>query len=277
MRFSIAGTLTVLLVLSAPVEAQERAVGLDPGPRVGFHLGVEAFQWEEMDPSQSPQEIVEEDGPRFNATATLDNFMRVGEGPVYELKGRGYYGEVDYDGETQAGVPARSEVDYWGGLVEGRLGYRFPIRWAGVSVDGIGGLGGEFWSRDIKDTFDQNGNPVQGVREEYKVFYGRLGVGLADHHTEEWFGRLEAGLKYPFSVDEEVPTANADLSPGGDVSFYAQYEISKAIGGGRRLGLTIFYDSYRFEESPLASSNIGLVRQPESDLDVVGLRVGLFL
>jgi len=277
MRFSAAGALVALVVVAGPVEAQESTIGLDPGPRLGFHLGAEAFQWDETDPDQPSRKIVEEDGARFNATATFDNFMRVGEGPIYEVKGRGYYGEVDYDGETQAGVPAKSEVDYWGGLVEGRIGYRFPLRWAGVSVDGLGGLGGEFWSRDIKDTFDQNGNPVRGVREEYKVFYGKLGVGLADHHSQEWFGRLEAGVKLPFSVEEDVPTVNADLSPDGDVSFYAQYEISKAIGGGKRLGLTVFYDSYRFDESPLASSSIGLVRQPESDMDILGLRVGLFI
>ncbi|MFB6260199.1 MAG: hypothetical protein ABEJ96_04985, partial [Thiohalorhabdaceae bacterium] len=161
------------------------------------------------------------------------------EGPVYALEARGYVGEVNYDGETQTGTPLKTEVAYLGGLGEARVGYRFVADWANYGFDTMAGLGGEYWSRDIQDGSTASGQSV--------------------------------------SVDEELDTFNAELSPDPNPSFYASYEVSRATAGGRQAGVTLYYDSYRFDQSPVASSSIGPILQPESDMDVIGLRFGVFL
>ncbi|HKJ70428.1 MAG TPA: hypothetical protein VKA55_01560 [Gammaproteobacteria bacterium] len=271
-------TLSFVLAASLPVAAGAAEPAPQPNsPRLGLHLGVEHFKWKESDPNQPSRELLEESGPRLAGTVTFDNFLKPDEGLVYALKGRLYYGEVDYDGETQAGVPLRTDVEYAGTLAEGRAGYRFPLTWAGMGLDVLGGLGGEYWSRDIHDGYDANGNKAQGYQEEYTVAYARAGLALADLSYAEWFGRLEAGARYPLDVQERIDDFDADLSPGSKISLYASYEISRTTAAGHQVGVTFYYDSYRFKESPSASSSLGLVRQPKSDMDVFGLRLGWFL
>jgi len=249
----------------------------DPGPRFGVQVGVEELNWTEEDPNQPSRQLLEENGPRLAANLSLDNFTKPTEGVVYALEVRGYYGEVDYDGETSGGVPLRTEVIYNGGLAECRIGYRLPVIWGGYGLDVLGGLGGEFWTRDIQDATDSTGSRVQGYEEEYTVSYAKAGLALADLAGGQWYGRMEIGARYPLTIDERIEAFNADLSPGSNISAYAAYEVSKRTDGGNWAGLTIYYESYRFSESPAASSNIGPVLQPASDMDVVGLRFGLFL
>ncbi|MEF8793551.1 hypothetical protein [Thiohalorhabdus sp.] len=270
--------LWAILLGSAPTLAAG-AEGDAPepsSPRLGFHLGLEAFTWSEQ-ASNPSREILEEEGPRFTGAVTFDNYLRSAEGPVYALEARGYAGEMDYDGETQGGVPLRTEVSYKGALGEGQVGYRFLPDWARYSFDAMAGLGGEYWSRDIQDGFAANGTPVQGVEEQYTVVYAKAGLGVADLTFEEWYGRLEAGVRYPLDVHEEIDAFNAELSPNPEPNFYAAYELSKVTSTGTQVGVTLYYDSYRFDPSPVSSSSIGAILQPESDMDVIGLRLGVFL
>lgn len=259
---------------SSPLAAAEPA---DSGPRFGIQLGVEELNWTEEDPNQASRQLLEENGPRLAANLSLDNFTRPAEGVVYALEVRGYYGEVDYDGETQAGVPLRTEVLYTGGLAEGRIGYRFPVIWGGYGLDILAGLGGEYWTRDIQDATDANGTQVAGYEEEYTVSYAKAGLALAELSGRRWYGRLEVGARYPLTIDERIEAFNADLSPGSNISAYAAYEVSKRTDGGNWAGLTIYYESYRFSESPVENTAGGPILQPESDMDVVGLRFGIFL
>jgi hypothetical protein len=274
MHLRILPATFVAVCAVAPFPAVAEGGPDSSGPRVGIHLGVEEFRWSESD--SNGDKLLDEKGPRYSAAFTLDNFLKQAEGPIYAVAARGYAGTVDYDGETNAGVEVKTEVNYQGGAAEARVGYRFLMPWADYSIDLLAGLGGEYWSRDIEDAYDANGNRARGYTEEYTVTYTKAGVGFADLTYREWYGRLETGMRYPMNVDERIDDLDADLSPDGSVSFYAAYEVSKATGFGQ-LGLTFYYEGYRFDESPVASSNIGLVRQPESKMDVFGIRFGVFL
>ncbi|HKJ87110.1 MAG TPA: hypothetical protein VKA48_01130, partial [Gammaproteobacteria bacterium] len=122
-----------------------------------------------------------------------------------------------------------------------------------------------------------DGTPVRGYEENYQVGYIKAGLALVDLSSEKWFGRLEAGAKYPLGVRENVPDLNAHLKPGRQVSLYASYEVTRTPRHGIPVGLTLYYESYRFNPSPWSSSNLGSpVRQPESDMDVYGLRLGAY-
>jgi len=273
--------LWAFLLGSAPALAAgaEGATAGPSGPRIGIHLGLENFNWSEQDPSQS-RELLEEEGPRFAGAITLDNFLKPTEGPVYALEARGYVGEVNYDGETQTGTPLKTDVNYSGVMGEARVGYRFAPAWAQYGFDVLAGLGGEFWSRDIQDSSISQNNQVvhvDGYEEEYTLAYTKFGFGIADQTFEEWFGRLEAGLRYPLEVEEQVEAYNLELSPDPNPGFYASYELSKTIPGGQQVGVTVYYDSYRFDPSPKVPLGNRLVWQPESDMDVIGLRFGVFL
>ena len=92
------------------------------------------------------------------------------------------------------------------------------------------------------------------------------------------FGRLEVGAQIPFQVNENIDAFDVELHPDPEPTPYAAYEITKAIQHGRQLGLTFYYDAYRFDPSPSKRVR-GIpnpIHQPKSDMDVIGLRVGLF-
>ena len=266
--------LALTLAVSAGGPNLAEAASRDAGPRLGLHLGLEHFRWEERDDSGK---LLDETGPRARAAITLDNFLRPGEGAVYRLEVQGYYGRVDYDGQTQTGTPLKTDVDYAGGLAEGRIGYRFEIIRGTYGLDLLGGVGFETWERDIREGLLPDGTTVQGYREEYRIGYARFGLGLADLAGPDWFGRLELGARYPLKVEEEISDPiNADLNPAREVSLYVSYEVARTPESGPSIGVTFYYDSFRLKESPVGSSDIGPVLQPDSDMDVVGIRLGVF-
>ncbi len=276
-RVSFFALAAAFLIGSPAIPSTAYAVPAEPGSRLGFHLGGDQFEWQEWDPADSSRKILKESGPRFRGAITWDNFMRPSEGGVYALDIQGYYGRVDYDGETQTGAPLKTDVDYAGGLAEGRLGYRFEIGWTAYGLDILGGLGYESWTRDIKDGRLEDGTRVQGYEEQYGVTYARLGLALADLSETKWFGRLEAGVRYPLSVDETVgEPINATLHPRRDTSLYVTYEITRTPYGAPSVGVTLFYDSLSLKESPVGSSDIGPVLQPKSEMKVSGIRLGVY-
>ena len=269
------GARIVAAVLLLGIPLVTHAAELVDRPRWGVHLGLEDFSWSEED--AAGDEILTEDGARLTGAVTFDNLLRGSEGPIYALEVRGYWGEVGHDGETiENKVPLTTDVEYTGTRGEARLGYRFGPYWGGYGLDGLVALGGEYWLRDIKDSYTDGGSPVAGYTEKYMLPYAKVGVGVADLTYKEWFGRLEVGAQYPLQVDEAIDDLDLELHPDPQPSLYAAYEITKAIQNGRQLGLTVYYDSYRFDPSPAKDSGDSRYYQPKSDMDVIGLRIGYF-
>ena len=265
------------LVLSSALGCSAVQAAPDAAPvRTGIHLGLESFTWKERDANDD--QLLKETGPRLSAAITVDNLMRRGEGGLFALELRGYYGEVDYEGETQGGVAIQSETEYAGAALEGRIGYRFPLDWSPLAIDPMAGLGAELWDRDIKDAgyYDTQQNEWKtssGYKETYQIIYAKAGLGLAETKNTTWMGRLEVGAKYPLFTNEEVSILSEDLNPGRKHSLYAQYEAFRQ-GKKSEIGLTLYYESYRFGKSPQVEPGF---LQPESDMDVIGLRFGYYL
>ncbi|HEX9627687.1 MAG TPA: hypothetical protein VGA00_12175 [Acidiferrobacterales bacterium] len=233
-----------------------------------MRFGIESFRWQEFDSAGS--RLLEETGPRLVVGASYDGFRRTQPGFVYSVAGALYLGSVDYDGQTQGGVPVMSDSDYFGLRVEGLAGWRVG---RGVGVDFFGGVGFDDWIRDIDDSIAADGLPAYGYSETYIIFYTKAGLGLSVSQPA-WYGRWDIGFKYPIYTYEYVDLAGGvDLSPGRRVSLFAGFRADIGRSRGFHWGLALDYDSFRFSESDPEFLAGSFVVQPESEMDVVRAQV----
>jgi hypothetical protein len=71
---------------------------------------------------------------------------------------------VDYDGQTQRGLPVNTDVSYVGTKAEGAIGWAIPL--ASSRLEPFAGLGYRWWLRDIHDatiTDPSRAAPVQAL------------------------------------------------------------------------------------------------------------------
>ena len=264
----IAGVFLLGLVSTTVLAAQAGAKAVN----TFFHLGVENFRWQEFD--ENGWRLLTEQGPRVRAGLRLGNSVLQTRGLLYEIDVSAYGGEVDYDGQDSTGVFTASDSRYTGWVAEMQGGYRVQSRSSIFAADLILGLGAESWRRDIADSRNTNGFSVGGLEEEYTLYYGRLGLGLLwPQGVSESY--LQAGMRRPMSIDEKVDVFDFDveLSPEERWSAYAYYEFRHPRPHGAVL-VRLFYESYRFDASPPELAGTTVVWQPESRMDVWGMRIG---
>ncbi len=158
--------------------------------------------------------------PGFNAD------LRYTRGAWFARGRIGYFaGGVDYDGQTQGGVPVLSRTDeaiFDGALVGGH-------RWSDLgrwSAAAYGGFGYRHWERDIRST------PVaSGIFETYRWAYALLGTTLGYRFGPRTRVALDAGLTR--TIGAQVA---ADF---GGVFDAVTLEPADRFGG--RLGLRFAY------------------------------------
>jgi len=230
-------------------------------------FGGEYFSWREYDQNRR---LLEETGPRY--FVSLKTGQPTQGSWRYDLAGRVYLGQADYDGHTQVGTPYATDTDYLGWAAE--LGV---TRMLGVTdnLSGWGirlGLGYDAWRRRVQDGYDLLGKRTYGHDEDYRIGYGRLGAvyGLGDG----W--QLQGGLKLPFYAHEHAELSrlsydgDTTLKPKPDYSLYAS--LSYRLNG--RWDVGGYYDSYRFRESGQRTVNRAgnpySVYQPKSQQDTLG-------
>lgn len=274
LLFPIAALATSL------VPAISQAVPFDFGGKAGF----ENFKWEEFDDDGS--KLLEESGARFTISGFLSNSFKVNRGFIYGAEAKFYGGEVDYDGQTQDGVPAKSDTTYNGMMLEGEAGFRAGSINGGFGWDFIGRAGFDFWTREIDDTTDILGRSVRGGTEQYTILNLRFGTGPS-WQAGRWKARFIAGIKYPFATNEFISEDDSgldddvDLEPKGRVSGYLNFSNHIQLTEKVYLRLDAFYDSYRFDKSdPETTSLNGVpvrVWQPESTQDNYGIQGGVSL
>ena len=132
-------------------------------PSFTMNVGVESFRWEEF---SGGQRLLSETGPRLVVGFTLDRLLQGNQTNPYSAEARAYLGVVDYDGQTQSGVSAKTDVDYFGVSAEGMGGLRLA---GSLRMDLLGGLGVDTWTRDIQDGVTANGAAALGYREDRRA------------------------------------------------------------------------------------------------------------
>lgn len=244
-------------------------------PEASVQFGLQNFSWSEYDSTGA--KLLKENGTRFAIGAALDNFQHVGSGPLYSVNGKIYLGVVDYDGQTQSGLPVTTDVSYFGLNIEAQGGYRFGQR---IGLDIFGGLGADRWQRSIANGTASNGTTASGYDEYYTIVYGKAGLGFF-HLLNGWRYLLQGGVKMPFYASEHVDLGDGvNLQPKPKPSAFANLQFDFGSGRHNRFGFAFYYDSYRFDESDpelLTFGNVTfLALQPRSQMDVYGLRLSYY-
>jgi hypothetical protein len=227
-------------------------------PTASAQLKLEAapeyFYWqEELDGGK----LLDESGFRFGFELSYKPPRDTGW--LWAVRGKLYLGSVDYNGALQLAddetIPLKSTTDYYGGLLEGRYGYRFPIGQTQF-LDLMAGIGADLWLRRL-------GGPG-GYDEFWAPIYLKAGLDLASRETG-WLGAV--GLKLPvYTTEVSNVSGTVTLHPGPMVSGYAEagYQFT------RNFSATAFFDSYWFTESSVQSGWF----QPESKSYQVGAKLG---
>lgn len=270
---------SVLMILAIGAPAAQSAEP-NPGTPVSLNLGVEYFRWSEQ---YAGRRLLRETGPLLAVGVSVDHLMETNRDTSYAAEVRGYTGTVDYDGQTQGGVPVQTDVDYTGISGEIVWANRLP---RSASASALLGLGFDTWKRDIKNGVAADGSTALGYQEDYLILYGKLGPGFrfGSGATRSY---LQFGLKYPLYTKEKVHLAavgfdsDVDLKPGKQMSGFAKWRMKWGSETNKaRLGASFYYESFRFNASGTNVVTIGgtplLVFQPESRMDVLGARLEYF-
>ena len=267
-------TKTLSMVLLSVLGLSAVAQAAD-SPQTSVQFGAQSFRWREF--GDTGERLLEENGARFSIGAAFDNFRREGSGVLYSVNGKIYLGSVDYDGQTQSGTPATTDVSYFGLNIEAQGGYRFGQR---IGLDVFGALGIDEWLRSIRDGRTTTGSVAYGYDEYYTILYGKAGLGFFQM-LNGWRYMLQGGVKMPLYTSEFVDLGDGvDLQPGRKPSAFANLQFDFGSGRQDRFGVALYYDSYRFSESDPELLTYGgstvLVVQPRSHMDVYGLRLSYY-
>lgn len=287
MTSRVAATAVIMGVALFAHSPGAAAKGGSLAPGIGINLGVEYYAWEEFD--QSGTSLLRESGPRGSLSLSIDNVTRPDAGIVYRVYGHGYYGDVNYDGQTQFSVPVTSNTRYIGGGVEADGGYRFANVFDTYSFDVTGAAGVDAWQRRIADAQTATGDFVNGSTEDYRIVYVKLGVALF-HVRHRWANYVQLGVKRPVDSREvahiNLGVANRlTLSPKNQVSFYLRWQITRLNNKQERtVSAAFYYESFRFDPSASVTAREQLngsiqqvsAYQPESHQDVFGLEIGYY-
>ncbi|MBT1075733.1 hypothetical protein [Geobacter grbiciae] len=233
------------------------------------------FSWQEY--TNAGSRVVRESGPIFGAgaAARVDLLQR---SLILHGKAELFGTVVDYAGQTQASSdpaennrPADSDTRYFGGKIEGDLGWRFAF--SGGSLEPFFGIGYRTWLRDIASSTatTETGRrfAVGSATEYWDTIYTRYGLKGELPFGNETALFLEAGAKYPLYTRnraEDTSAGDVTLEPRSDWSAFAELGIRH-----KAFRPALFYEGFRFRRSPVEQRGIYQIHQPQSNSDIVGI------
>lgn len=230
-------------------------------------LSGQRFTWEEH---SDGRRLLKESGQLFSGGVV------VGAATDFSLTLRGkaeiFGGQVDYDGETQAPdpFPVQTEVNYFGFRNQFDLGYRLLS--GNLQVEPFSGVGHRWWLRDLENSTSTTGQSVSGYTEMWQTGYGRLGARGRYQIPSGVSLFAEGGAIYPFYTGNTV-----DFVGSGETTFRPRSKVSGFAEAGaswRRLKLSVYYEGFRWRESPVKAVGNQFFFQPESSSDILGLNLG---
>lgn len=174
-------------------------------------------------------------------------------------------GEVDYDGQTMAGVPVATRTEYRGIEFDAMWLKELPSSYWDEFHLLVGGTM-MTWSRDIKST------PVaQGYVEDWFAMGAAIGVAATRDMRAGGNVFFEALAYLPLLAQENIDLVSAEIEPDGRLSIFS--DLSIGYGWDNGVSLAFRLKGLSFDRSPLADSIVGPVYQPASRMTRVGLEV----
>lgn len=229
-----------------------------------IYLKVESFTWKEF--NDNGTQLLKESGPIYGLGASAKS--DISKTMTLKFKGELFGGSIDYDGQTQAGTPAKTDTEYFGFKMEGDAGWKFMVA-EKSSLEPFAGLGWRWWNRDIQSTAT-----AIGYEERWSTIYARLGIRGDHAFSNQLKGFTEAGVKLPIYTENEIDWTvfgldTITLEPGNEASVFAEVGVKWAM-----LKVSVFYEGMRFSKSDL-DDVYNAIYQPESKADIYGVNVGM--
>jgi len=253
----------LLLSLSLAHAGEEPASSFKHGIQVRY----EYFEWREF--GLNDEQLLKESGYRVGVQWDTRSLREIP--PDWSARLLLYLGDVDYDGQTQAGEPIQSTTGYYGAQGEGSLHVPMYVRET-LSIAPFAGLGAHSWIRQLDNT---GGFSDTGYDEWWISLYGQGGIGVRwTLPRGEWFGR--AGLRYPFwnraEYDFTLPdgTSDIDVEPGNDVSLFADLGYA-----WKNYLFSVFVEENNYKKSDTVTTGAFNVYQPKSEQQSVGVQFGV--
>ncbi len=236
-----------------------------------------AYSWKEHTTPRPPKES----GPMFLVGGYVAG-TPVGAPPADAENGRIFalgtlrgefdlfLGYVSY--RTSLLLPPQNEVNthtaYVGSRYEVSGGLR--IGDGRTSIEPFVGLGYRWWLRDVRS----NGQ-VTGYPERYWTIYGRYGLRWMAHVGEHAMLHATASLDPLLSAREEVDFSGISgetlrLRNGKRTGWTLEAGV-----GGETVEVAMFWRATRFGASNIVPCSLGGCYQPQSDQNLIGVKVGL--
>lgn len=159
-------------------------------------------------------------------------------------------------------VPLHSTTNYLGFRAEYDLLFQPESL---PSIDFFAGLGTRFWVRDMKDDFDDNGDPVQGYQETWWTFYPYIGVEKRRTHDDSIEFYYSARIGCTPLTYQRVEDFATTLYPQCGLTGQLEAGIR-----GRRFFLSVLYEGISWTHSDVVRESL----QPASQLTTFGIKAG---
>jgi hypothetical protein len=262
-----------LLLLGASLGApgEEFADRLKFQTEVG--ISVERFGYEEF--SDSGRLLDREEGYLPGVSGSITALKGAWE---FSLVGRFHAGTVDYDGQTNAGAPLKTETDQrvWDlGFTAGRR-FNAPVIESLLPYLGVGYWR---WQRDINPTA-----VTSGLSETYSWPYAAVGARAMLLRRERFEWQLDIGVVRPISPEVKVDFSgvfdSARLKLGSRTGYRAAMPLGWKFGRAKQITLEPFWERQAFGRSPTEVLNrtgmaVGTVFEPRSRAENYGLNLSL--
>ena len=262
-----------ILILAAIVVTGWFSPGEARGIDYRLEVGLPTYQWKEHFSGETPRES----GPLLTLGGYVSGFPWEST-PRVTLRGdvEMFLTRVPFSTFAQSlsgpgtVTPLDTHSDYLGFRYEGSLGRRFGSEAAGLEP--FLGLGARWWLRYIETK-----DAVTGYSELYHTLYGRVGVRARRPFGARFLLHGAVSIDPLLWAQERIDwtdisgerlTVRNGKRPG--------WTIELGVGDGSLDG-TVFWRATRFGESDHVSCLGGTSRcfQPESDQDIIGMKLGL--
>ncbi len=178
------------------------------------------------------------------------------------LVGSAHGGEVEYDGATSASRPhqTQTETTILNGLAS--VGYAYAPSET-ITLTPYLGAGYRYWRRNI---LPKNG--VLGLLEDYRWFYGALGLEIAWQKSERFRAGADLRLIRPIDAKLDVNiTSETTLDLGSRTGYRLGVPLEWYFG--RRFGVSL-EPYYEGQEIGASAPKNGIL-EPSSDTDNFGI------
>lgn len=255
--------LAILAVLMHPLLANTE----DLPALQSLQVRYEQFEWREF--GRDGRQLLKESGPRVGLQWARET--RHANAPDWSARALAYFGDVDYDGQTQLGEPIESTTEYRG--IQADAALRLPVP-TGEYTELIpfAGAGAHSWIRQLDNA---RGFTDTGYDEWWVDLYAQAGLDFRWRQPRgEFFTRI--GIRFPFYTRAEYDfvlpdgTDNASVEPGADIALFGEC-------GYHSNGYTVslFAEQTTYDQSDTKTYGQVDVFQPKSEQQILGLQLGV--